>query len=641
MASNLEGSSVKPLWEELQVLSTRLKGPWGVIGEFNAITSPEEKHGGACYNMQKSVFMGPSTLGATTGGTQEQSGKDSIDCSLMKNVRVDTVKYFKFLNIWCNHKDFIDIVKDAWTINTQGTAMWKLHNKMKAVATKLSSWSREAFGDIFKDDEIYRQKAKARWLQDGDKNTSYFHKVIKDRRRKLNIQSIQDNEGHKIEGHQNIATTTIKHFEGLFSYQEVKGSFRILDIVPKLVTEEMNAILTAIPTPQEVRQAIKDIDPDSSPGLDGFGAKLFQVCIDIILPEVHGAIKEFFEGAPVPRHVSNNWYSIVLNGTGNGFFKSNRGLRQGDPLSPALFIICAELISSMLNNLVLDENFTGYYRPKKGSIITHLAFADDIILFTSGQMINKHKSCVAFSLKANMDLMHRSITRRIHSWHSKFVSIRGKITLIKHVLLAMLVHLLAAMKPPKGTFEQIEAAIARFLWNNNENVNKYHWSKWESMCLPYEEGGVGFRCLRDVSKSFIAKQWWSIRTKESLWKDYIMAKYCTRIRSQMENNITWQIGQGQVSFWFNNWTREGALYKLLPDDVIPNNIKLNEVHDNGTWHWNRAGYRVPWAVRLAIQNVTSNFTHGKEDKSIWIPNLEGKFSISSAWNLLRKKVVGD
>ncbi|XP_060182051.1 uncharacterized protein LOC132611672 [Lycium barbarum] len=257
-----------PLWEELQVLSTTLKGPWGVIGDFNVITSPEEKHGGACYNMQKSVFMVPSTLGATTEGTQEQSGKNSIDCSLMKNV------------------------KDVWIVNTQGTAMWKQHNKMKVVATKLSSWSRETFGDIFKDvkeaekqvtelekkltennneenranlsktkadfirllknqDEIYRQKAKTRWLKDGDKNTSYFHKVIKDRRRKLNIQSIQDNEGHKIEGHQNIATTTIKHFEGLFSYQEAKGSFRILDIVPKLVTEEMYAMLIAIPTPRK------------------------------------------------------------------------------------------------------------------------------------------------------------------------------------------------------------------------------------------------------------------------------------------------------------------------------------------------------------------------------------------------------
>ncbi|XP_059277625.1 uncharacterized protein LOC132031709 [Lycium ferocissimum] len=352
----------KPLWEELQVLSTKLKGPWGVIGDFNVITSPEEKHGGFhgahytwCNNWghPRTIWKRLDRLlineewfdlfNDTKVTHLSRTGSDHAPLLVnIEKVRVDTVKYFKFLNIWCNHKDFIDIVKDAWTINIQGSAIWKLHNKMKAVATKLSTWSRETFGDIFKDakeaerlvtelekkltennneenraklnktkadfirllknkDEIHRQKAKARWLQDGDKNTSYFHKVIKDRRRKLNIQSIQDNEGQKIEGHQNIATTAIKHFEDLFSYQEVKGNFKILDIVPKLVTEEMNSMLIAIPTPQEVGQAIKNIDPDSSPGPDGFGAKFFQVCIDIILPEVHGAIKEFFEGAHMPR----------------------------------------------------------------------------------------------------------------------------------------------------------------------------------------------------------------------------------------------------------------------------------------------------------------------------------------------------
>ncbi|XP_060183608.1 uncharacterized protein LOC132613554 [Lycium barbarum] len=727
----------RPLWEELQALFTRLKRPWGVIGDFNVITSPEEKQGGACYNMQKSVdflecltqcglidagFQGaqytwcnnwghPRTiwkrldrllfneewldlLNDTKVTHLSKTGSDHAPLLVnIEKMRIDTVKYFKFLNVWCNHKDFMGIVKEAWTTNTQGTAMWKLHkaygdifrdakeaekrvNELEKKLTEnnnvenranLNKTKAEFIRLLKNQDEINRQKAKARWLQDGDKNTSYFHKVIKYRRRKLNIQSIQDNEGHTIEGHQSTATTTIKHFEDLFGYQEIKGNFSILDIVPKLVTDEMNAMLTTIPTIQEIRQAIKSIDPDSSPGPDGFGAKFFQVCIDIILPEVYGAIKEFFEDAPVPR-----------------------GFRQGDPLSPALFIICAELISRMLNNLVLDENFTGYYRPKKGSTITHLAFADDIILFpsgkpadirkilkiltvyknVSGQMINKHKSCVAFSPKANMNLKDRvttltgmtkkewpikylgcplfvgrmkinyfsemvqSITRRMHSWHSKFLSMGGKIILIKHVLLAMHVHLLAAMKPPKATFEQIEAAIARFLWNSNENEKKYHWAKWESMCLPYEEGWVGCRCLRDMSKAFMAKQWWNLRTKESLWKDYIMAKYCCRsnpvirkvtgvqsqnwramcmIRTQMEDNIIWQIGQGHVSFWYDNWTGEGAL----------------------------AGHSVPWAVKVAIQNMTVNFTLDTEDKDIWTPNLEGSFSISSAWNLLRKKVVGD
>ncbi|XP_059277923.1 uncharacterized protein LOC132032165 [Lycium ferocissimum] len=214
------------------------------------------------------------------------------------------------------------------------------------------------------------------------------------------------------------------------------------------------------------------------------------------------------------RHISNNWYSIILNGTRNGFFKSNRGLRQRDPLSLALFVISAEHLSILFINLSLNANYTGYYKPIKGPSITHLAFTSGkpgdlrkvlnvLTMYenVSGHLINKNKSCVALAPKAYIELIH--IMVHITGMHRKEWSI--KIVLIKHVLLAMPMHLLAAMKPPKGTFEQIEGAIARFLWNGNDNMKKYHWCKWEKMCLPFEEGGVGFRCLRDTSKAFIAK----------------------------------------------------------------------------------------------------------------------------------------
>ncbi|XP_059306426.1 uncharacterized protein LOC132057854 [Lycium ferocissimum] len=180
--------------------------------------------------------------------------------------------------------DFIKIIKEVWSMPTDGSAMWQLHCKMKALYSKLSEWSRVAFGDILKDtkeaenqinilekklvddtseenrsalhkakaeftklfknqEAINRQRAKAKWLQDGDKNTSYFHKVIKDRRRKLNIHNILDKEGHKVSGHNQVAEVAIKNFKELFRYQECEGSYDILDQIPKLVTEEMNTNL--------------------------------------------------------------------------------------------------------------------------------------------------------------------------------------------------------------------------------------------------------------------------------------------------------------------------------------------------------------------------------------------------------------
>lgn len=83
------------------------------------------------------------------------------------------------------------------------------------------------------------------------------------------------------------------------------------------------------------------------------------------------------------RLVSNNWYSVLVNGQTHGFSHSSRGLKQGDPLSPTLFIIAAEVLSRGLNNLYSNKRFKGYGLPKWSPEINHLAYADDTILFCS------------------------------------------------------------------------------------------------------------------------------------------------------------------------------------------------------------------------------------------------------------------
>lgn len=80
------------------------------------------------------------------------------------------------------------------------------------------------------------------------------------------------------------------------------------------------------------------------------------------------------------RILSNNWFSVLINGQASGFFRSSRGVKQGDPLSPALFLIAAEYLGRGLQNFISEDVSRQY--SASGGIVPFLAFADDLMIFT-------------------------------------------------------------------------------------------------------------------------------------------------------------------------------------------------------------------------------------------------------------------
>lgn len=136
----------------------------------------------------------------------------------------------------------------------------------------------------------------------------------------------------------------------------------------------------------------------------------------------------------VDRTINNIWYSVIVNGEQQGFFHSSRGLRQGDPLSPSLFVVAAELLSALLRQK--EASFT---QPEGGPQIHHLAFADDLIVFTcgkgeaiqgtmraieyyesvSGQLVNKNKSAFYVHEKTSGEVV-RKVGRLIGYQNKKF-----------------------------------------------------------------------------------------------------------------------------------------------------------------------------------------------------------------------------
>lgn len=125
----------------------------------------------------------------------------------------------------------------------------------------------------------------------------------------------------------------------------------------------------------------------------------------------------------VIRCVITTSFSTIINGEPIVFFEPQRGLRQGDPLSPYLFIICVEGLSSLFQATEQNGTFPKLMASKGGPWVSHLFFDDDSVIFgdavpsqtyeirrilytyevASGQRINLEKSVVVFSKNTTIE----------------------------------------------------------------------------------------------------------------------------------------------------------------------------------------------------------------------------------------------
>ncbi|XP_075081792.1 uncharacterized protein LOC142166427 [Nicotiana tabacum] len=391
-------------------------------------------------------------------------------------------KYFKFLNIWVDHDEYLNVIQQSWVEEVHGNPLYILYQKTKRVCSALRRWSKATFGDIYEEpkkleklikefeeasvtnntqdirtklartkaeftsflilqEKVLRQKARVKWLDEGDANTTYFHRVIKDRRRKFSILKIKNEEGEWIEGTNDVASTVVQFFQKMFQADIVVEDSQILNIVKK-----------------EVKDCVFSIDPDSAPGPDGLSAKFYQsawepkkglsLVIKLDMAKAYDRVSWPFLCFMlrqlgfaevwiymIYRLISNNWYSLIVNGSRHGFFN---GIKQ------TLKLVLATLES--------------YEK-------------------ISGQMINKAKSCYAMAPKTAIS----TITRV------------GRILGMRH---------------------------------GHANREKHYWVAWKTLCFSFEEGGTGFRKLEDIYNASNAKQWWKFRTTQSLWAQFIKAKYC-------------------------------------------------------------------------------------------------------------------
>ncbi|KAK1436726.1 hypothetical protein QVD17_02508 [Tagetes erecta] len=275
--------------------------------------------------------------------------------------------------------------------------------------------------------------------------------------------------------------------------------------------------------------------------------------------------------------------SVLVNGSPTFEFQYQRGVRQGDPLSPFLFILGMEALSCMFNKAVETNLFKGCKLPNNGPSISHLLYADDALIvgegnlsnvrcmtrllrcfhLASGLKINISKSkltgigldqntveCMANEIHCNpgslpfvylglkvgtnmnrinnWDHVINVFDRRLALWKSTSLSIGGRLTLLKAVMETIPTYYFSIYKAPVKILDILEAKRRRFLWNATDSDRGICWVSWDRVTSPIEAGGLGLTPLRDVNVALLTKWWWRFKTEPHvLWRRVILSIHDT------------------------------------------------------------------------------------------------------------------
>ena len=213
-------------------------------------------------------------------------------------------------------------------------------------------------------------------------------------------------------------------------------------------------------------------------------------------------------------------YAVLVNGSAKGWIKASRGLKQGDPLSPFLFILVADVLSRLLLRADERNMLEGFRVGRNRTRVSHLQFVDDTIFFSNSReedlqtlkillLVFRHISGLKVNLDKsniygiNLDQAHLSrltemldckasswpilylglplggnlkacgfwesvierISRRLDGWQKAYLSFGGRITLIQSCLTHMPYYFLSLFKLPASVAAKIERLQRDFLWS--------------------------------------------------------------------------------------------------------------------------------------------------------------------------------
>ncbi|XP_017245327.1 uncharacterized protein LOC108216978 [Daucus carota subsp. sativus] len=590
-------------------------------------------------------------------------------------------KPFKVFNCWLKDKELLLRIKDVWKSKGDGNYFQKIRHVRKW----LSTWNKEENGNIddrikmmeveqFQADEqgnesrnkflnieleklydqraqIWQHKARINWNIDGDRNTKFFHNIMRYKWSKNRINGIQGLDGSWIDNPGQVKNELYRYFKEFFEEKHPNSIFSLGCLMERKLSNHESVKMIEEVTMGELEllcgigsRTPKEFRPIS---LINASMKLVTKLLAIRLKRVmSNLISEVQSGFMHGRQISDgillvseiigslkrnrcqgviikldfekafdsvNWnflihllkklnfqdkwvkwieailktcrISVLVNGSPTKEFTPERGLRQGDPLSPLLFNLVGEVLHCMLVKAEEAGVFQGIRLGNEGGTVSHLQYADDTVIFVennieaikgvkrvlqgfeilSGLKINYSKSKLYGFNNSKEEIQEWSAAigcfpgedsfqylglelakspkrvqfwdplldktkKKLAGWKGRSVSLAGRVVLLQAALDSLPIYWFNMFLMPKTVVSKLEKIRRNFFWgckeSNGQEQSKMHLIAWEKICRPKAEGGVGIAKIRERNISMIGKWWWRcINERNKFWNVTLQSKY--------------------------------------------------------------------------------------------------------------------